>query len=76
VHPDQPSRRGGPAGPARAPPPASDPPRTGRPRSLDERLAEIEAVTADDLRRYVADRRPGPFTLATIGPRPLELPGE
>jgi len=62
--------------PARASALASDQHRIGRPRSLDERLAEIEAVTADDLRRYVADRRPGPFTLATIGPRPLELPGE
>jgi predicted Zn-dependent peptidase len=60
--------------PARAAALASDQHRIGRPRSLDERLAEVEAVTADDLRRYVADRSPGPFTLATIGPRPLEIP--
>ncbi len=60
--------------PARAAALASDQHRIGRPRSLDERLAEVEAVTADDLRRYVADRSPGPFTLATIGPRPLAIP--
>lgn len=62
--------------PARAGALASDQYRIGRPRSLDERLAAVEAVTADDLRRYVAGRDLGAFTLATIGPRPLTVPAE
>jgi predicted Zn-dependent peptidase len=61
--------------PARASALASDQFRIGRPRSLEERLAAVDAVTADDLRRYVANREPGVFTLATIGPRPLTVPG-
>ncbi len=59
--------------PARASALASDQYRIGRPRSLEERLAAVDAVTAEDLRRYVAGREIGPISMVTIGPRPLEM---
>ena len=33
----------------------------------------MDAVTAEDLRRYVAGREIGPISMVTIGPRPLEM---
>ncbi|MHC5001760.1 MAG: M16 family metallopeptidase [Planctomycetota bacterium] len=47
--------------------------RLGRVRSLEQRLAEIDAVDLDRLNAYLAGRQPGPFTLSSIGPVPLEI---
>lgn len=60
--------------PARASSLASDQFRLGRPRSLEEQLAEFDAVSHERLQAYLADRVAGPFTLVTIGPKPLDLP--
>ena len=40
----------------------------GRPRSLEERLEEVAAVTEDDLGRWLADRPRHEPTIVTIGP--------
>ncbi len=45
----------------------------GRPRTLDESAAEVEAVTADQLRAFVKDHPPGPMTIVTIGPDALAV---
>ena len=45
----------------------------GRPRTLDEAAAEVEAVTADQLRAFVNDHPPGPMTIVTIGPDALAV---
>ena len=45
--------------------------RLGRPRSLEERAAAVEAVTLDDVNGYIARRSLGEITVATIGPREL-----
>jgi predicted Zn-dependent peptidase len=57
--------------PARAVMLASDLFRRGRARSLDEVATEIDAITLDALNAYLAERTPGPITIATIGPEPL-----
>jgi len=46
----------------------------GRPRSLDEIAAKIDAVTLDQVNDYLARRTLGEITIATIGPEPLEAP--
>jgi predicted Zn-dependent peptidase len=43
----------------------------GRARTLEQRRAEVDAVTLDGLCRYVAGRRPEKMTIVTIGPEPL-----
>lgn len=53
---------------------ASDLFRLGRPRGLDELLARVDAVSLEELNAWLARRETGPFTFATIGPRPLEVP--
>lgn len=60
--------------PARSTALASDQFRLGRPRSLAEVLSAIDAIELDRLQAYVADRNPGPFTVVSIGPRPVEPP--
>lgn len=45
----------------------------GRPRSLEDTAAEIDAVTLDRLNAFVASRRPQAFTTLTIGPEPLAV---
>ncbi|MFK7959691.1 MAG: M16 family metallopeptidase [Phycisphaerales bacterium] len=60
--------------PARASALASDQFRLGRPRSLEEVMAAIDAVDLDRLQAYVAERTPGPFTVVSIGPRPVTPP--
>jgi len=60
--------------PARASALASDLFRIGRPRTLDERAAQIDAVTLDQLNEYLARRAMGPFTIVTIGPSELVCP--
>ena len=53
---------------------ASDQYRLGRPRSLDELTAAVDAVSLDQLNDYLARRTIGPVTLATIGPDELTTP--
>ncbi len=43
----------------------------GRPRTLDERAAEVDAVTLDDLNAFLAEHLPEDMTIVTIGPEPL-----
>ena len=45
----------------------------GRPRSLSDMTAEVDAVTVDDLREFVAANPPGPMTIVTIGPDELKV---
>lgn len=44
----------------------------GRPIPVEERKAEIEAVTIDDVRRYLATHPRDKLCVQTLGPRPLE----
>jgi predicted Zn-dependent peptidase len=53
---------------ARAAAIASDQFRIGRPRSLQEFAAAVDAVTLDALNDYLARRDFGEFTVASIGP--------
>ena len=43
----------------------------GKARTLEQRRAQVDAVTLDALCRYVAGRRPEKMTIVTIGPEPL-----
>lgn len=43
----------------------------GRPRTLDDCAAEIDAVTLDGLNAFLAENKPGEMTTVTIGPQPL-----
>lgn len=43
----------------------------GRPRSLSELEARVDAVTLDKLNAYLGEHRPGAMTVTTIGPNPL-----
>lgn len=45
----------------------------GRMRTLDEIQAAIDAVTVDRVNEYLAAHAPGPFTVVTVGPHPLNL---
>lgn len=45
----------------------------GRPRTLDEHVAEIDAVTHEAVNRYVADHPIDPLTVVTIGPEALQI---
>ena len=58
---------------ARASALAADQYNLGRPRSLDELAAQVDAVTLDDLNAFVASRRPEDFTVTTVGEQPLTL---
>ncbi len=44
----------------------------GRPIPLEEKLARIRAVTADDIRDYLASHRRDRLSVLTLGPRQLE----
>lgn len=59
---------GGESTSARAAALATDWFRLGRPRSLDERLAQIDAVTRDEVNAYASRRSLGELTIASIGP--------
>lgn len=59
---------------ARASSLATDTFRLGRPRSLDEIAAEIDAITLDQLNAYLARREMGTVTIQTVGPDPLDPP--
>jgi len=43
----------------------------GRPRTLDEWAVQVDAVTVERLNRFLKQRPPGPMTIVTIGPEPL-----
>ena len=47
----------------------------GRSRTLDERIAQVDAVTLDQLNSFVRSRPPGEMTVVTIGPEPLAVDG-
>ncbi len=47
----------------------------GRPRSLEELTAEIDAITLNKLNRFVQDHPPGHMTVVTIGPQKLNYDG-
>lgn len=47
--------------------------RLGRTRTLEERLAEYDSVTLEQLNEYLAGREIGELTVATIGPEKLVL---
>lgn len=59
---------------ARAASLASDQRRLGRPRSLAEIAARIDAVTLDQVNAYLARRSLGVTTTLTLGPSPLKPP--
>jgi predicted Zn-dependent peptidase len=47
----------------------------GRIRTLDEIKNAIDAVTVDRVNAYLKKNTPGPFTIVTVGPKALKLPG-
>ncbi|HLL88862.1 MAG TPA: pitrilysin family protein [Tepidisphaeraceae bacterium] len=47
----------------------------GRLRTLDEIKAAIDAVTVDRVNAWLKANEPGPFTIVTVGPKELKLPG-
>lgn len=55
---------------------AQDVRKIGRPRSLEERVAEIRAVTLKQVNDYLLRRRLGCCTVATIGPAALKAPAD
>lgn len=59
---------------ARAASLASDLHRLGRPRSLDEMAAEVDAVTLERVNQYLAGRKLGRTTVQTLGPAALAMP--
>ena len=46
----------------------------GRPRTLEELAAAIDAVTLDGVNEYLGRREPGRRTIQTLGPAPLTPP--
>lgn len=59
---------------ARASAIAQDFRKIGRPRTLEERIDEIGRVTLKSVNEYLATRRLGACTVATIGPKALGAP--
>lgn len=59
---------------ARAASIAADQFRLGRPRSLGEIAAEVDAVTLDQLNAWLRERPAPPPTLVSLGPAPLAVP--
>jgi len=47
----------------------------GRIRTLDEIKAAIDGVTLEAVNAWLKRNRPGPFTIVTVGPRELVVPG-
>lgn len=58
---------------ARAAAMASDLYLIDRPRSLDEIRAAVDAITLDDLNRYLADHQPQNFAVLTLGPAAVSV---
>jgi predicted Zn-dependent peptidase len=53
---------------------AADQRKLGRPRSLDEMAAKIDAATLDQLNDYLSRRKLGRVTIQTLGPKELRPP--
>ncbi len=51
---------------------ASDQRRLGRPRSLDEITAQLDAITLDQVNAYLGRRSLGTMTIQTLGPKALK----
>ncbi len=64
----------GESSPARAGAMASDLFLLGKPRTLDEIKAAVQAITLDDLNAFLARETIGPLTIMTLGPRPVTPP--
>ncbi len=47
----------------------------GRIRTLEEIKSAIDSVTVDQVNAYLKAHEAGPFTIVTVGPKPLQLPG-
>ena len=50
--------------------------RLGRARTLDEVAEAVDAITLEALNAYLARRRFGAFTVASIGPVALAVPAQ
>jgi predicted Zn-dependent peptidase len=46
----------------------------GRIRTLDEIKNAIDSVTVEQVNEYLKRSKPGPFTIAIVGPKELKLP--
>lgn len=46
----------------------------GRIRTLEEIKDAIDSVTVEKVNAYLKTHKPGPFTIVTVGPKPLKLP--
>lgn len=46
----------------------------GRARTLEEIMAQVDAMTLTDLNRFLAEHPAQEFTIATLGPQSLEVP--
>jgi len=46
----------------------------GRIRTLDEIKQAIDAVSLPQVNQWLAAHPPGPFTIVTVGPKPLQVP--
>ena len=46
----------------------------GRLRTLDEIDREIDAISLDRANAWLRSHKPGPFTIVTVGPKPLKTP--
>ncbi len=46
----------------------------GRIRTLEEIKAAIDDVTLDQTNAWLKANKPGPFTIVTVGPKPLNIP--
>jgi predicted Zn-dependent peptidase len=53
---------------------AADQRKLGRPRSLDELAAKIDAATLDQVNDYLSRRNMGKVTIQTLGPKELKSP--
>lgn len=47
----------------------------GRIRTLEEIKQAIDGVTVDQVNAYLKRNQPGPFTIVTVGPKELTMPG-
>lgn len=47
----------------------------GRIRTLEEIKTAIDTVTLDQVNAYLKKNEPGPFTIVTVGPKQLKIPG-
>jgi predicted Zn-dependent peptidase len=46
----------------------------GRIRTLEEIKSALDSVTLEQVNAYLKKHAPGPFTIVTVGPKPLRLP--